>query len=90
MLNLSILAERRRSREQSLLSKSSHVSTVTTCGKVAAIGSTLLLDIKIEGEPVEAMVDSGSQSTIISRETLHKTGIRLGRQGQPLRLLEAG
>jgi hypothetical protein len=42
----------------------------------------------IEGEPVEAMVDSGSQSTIISCETLHKIGRRLSRQGKPVPLLE--
>ena len=85
----SILAERRRSREQSLLSESSQVNAVTACGEVAAISPTLVLDITIEGEPVQAMVDSGSQSTIISRETLHRIGRRLSKQGQPLPLLEA-
>ena len=33
---------------------------MTACGEVAAIGPTLVLDVQIEGEPVEAMVDSGS------------------------------
>ena len=84
----SILAERRRSREQSLLSENAQVNVVTACGEVAAIGPTLVLNIVIEGEPVEAMVDSGSQSTIVSRETLHRIGRRLARQGQPLPLLE--
>jgi hypothetical protein len=70
------------------LTESSHVNAVTVCGEIAAIGPTLLLDVMIEGEPVEAMVDSGSQSTIISRETLHKIGRRLSRQGQPVPLLE--
>ena len=79
-----ILAERRRSHEQSLLTESSHV-----CGEVAAIGPTLMLGVTIEMEPEEAMVDSGSQSTIISRETLHRVGRRLSRQGKPLPLLEA-
>ena len=62
---------------------------MTACGEVAAVGPTLVLDITIGGEPVEAMVDSGSQSTIISHETLHKIGRRLSRQGTPLPLLEA-
>ena len=85
----SILAEQRCSSEQSLLTESSHVNAVTACGEVAAIGQTLMLDVMIEGEPVEAMVDSGSQNTIISRETLHRVGRRLNRQGKPLPLFEA-
>ena len=84
----SILAERRFSREQSLLSENAQVNVVTACGEVAAIGPTLVLDIVIEGEPVEVMVDSGSQSMIVSREMLHRIGRRLARQGQPLPQLE--
>ena len=62
---------------------------MTACGSVAAIVLTLVFDIIIEEELVEARVDSGSQSTIISRETLDKIGKRLSRQGKSLPLLEA-
>ena len=62
---------------------------MTACGSVAAIVLTLVFDIIIEEELVEARVDSGSQSTIISCETLDKIGKRLSRQGKSLPLLEA-
>ena len=62
---------------------------MTACGSVAAIVLTLVFDIIIEEELVEARVNSGSQSTIISRETLDKIGKRLSRQGKSLPLLEA-
>ena len=62
---------------------------MTACGSVAAIVLTLVFDMIIEEELVEARVDSGSQSTIISRETLDKIGKRLSRQGKSLPLLEA-
>ena len=58
------------------------MNVVTVGGEVVAIGPTLILDIVIKGEPVEAMVDSGSQSK--SRETLHRISRRLARQEQPL------
>jgi len=35
-----------------------------------AVGPTLFVEVKIEGVPVRAMVDTGAQSTIISRTTL--------------------
>ena len=47
-----------------------------------AVGPVLLLNLQIEGLPVEAMVDTGSQSTIISRNTLHKVKDQLLRQGK--------
>ena len=62
---------------------------MTACGSVAAIVLTLVFDMIIEEELVEARVDSGLQSTIISRETLDKIGKRLSRQGKSLPLLEA-
>ena len=45
----SILAERRRSREQSLLSESSQVNAVTACGEVAAIGRPWCLISQLKG-----------------------------------------
>ena len=37
-----------------------------------AIGPVLYLEIEIEGVPVKAVVDSGAQSTVISRELQHE------------------
>ena len=45
------------------------------------VGPTVLLDIEIEGVPVEAVVDTGSQSTIISRDVLHVVGRNLQQGG---------
>ena len=36
----------------------------------AATGTVLYSEIEIEGVPVKAVVDSGAQSTVISRELL--------------------
>ena len=48
------------------------------------VGPTVLLDILIEGVPMEAVVDTGSQSTIISRDVLHMVGRSLRQQGHSL------
>ena len=48
----------------------------------------LYLDVTIQEQPVTAVVDSGSQATIISRGFLHQIGQRLYHQGCPLPLLE--
>ena len=45
---------------------------------------TLILDLQIEGVPVEALIDTGSQSTIISRTTLHASAKYLKENGHPL------
>jgi hypothetical protein len=80
-----LLASRRCQREQELLTTSNvHVSTVTATGETAAIGATLELDVKIAGVDVTAMVDTGSQSSIISRAVLHRIGEQLKQQGKPV------
>jgi len=38
-----------------------------------AVGPVLYVEIKIEGHPVKALVDTGAQSTIVSRSLLHVT-----------------
>jgi hypothetical protein len=43
-------------------------------GESTAVGPTVCLAIKISGVDVEAQVDTGSQSTIISRSMLHEIG----------------
>ena len=56
--------------EQSKLQKSS-VGTVVA-QSANAVGPVLYLEVQIEGCPVTAVVDTGAQSTILSRETLHR------------------
>ena len=78
-----ILASKRCQSEQGLLNSSGQVSAVTAQGPAAAIGATLELDVKIEDVEVTAMVDTGAQSSIISRSVLHRIGGHLKRQGKP-------
>ena len=81
-----LLAEKRLTREQSLITngESSRTNTIIaseTC--TCAVGSTLEVDIATEGVSVRALIDTGAQSTIISRATLHKVAQRLKQQGSP-------
>ena len=83
-----MLADRRLRREQSLLDSS---VTSTVCageGTVPAVGPVLSLEVTIEGLPVRAMVDTGAQSTLISRATLRAIGRHLHQHGRPLPTLE--
>ena len=50
-------------------------------GALGAVGPLLSLKVKIEGE-VDAVVDTGSQSTVISRSMLHKIGKHLKSQSK--------
>ena len=75
-----IVSSRLCSNEQGLLDSTSvHLGIVHTQGSTQARGATLeQLDVKIEeGVKVEAMVDTGAQSSIISRLVLHKVGIHM-------------
>ena len=84
-----ILAARHCSKEQKLLkSDQINVSTVTADGTTPALGATLELDVTIEGVQVCAMVDTGAESSIISRETLHKIGSHLKTLGKPMPTLQ--
>lgn len=53
-----------------------------------AVGPTVYLAVTVGGVPVDAMVDTGSQSTIISRALLHAIGDHAKKQGKPLPVLE--
>ena len=53
-----------------------------------AVGPVLHLDIEIEGVPVKAVVDSGAQSTVISRDLLHQVNRRIREQGHSSPMLE--
>ena len=53
----------------------SHGDALLVAGPTArAVSPVLMLDVQIEGVPVVAVVDTGAQSTIISRPTLHAIG----------------
>ncbi len=71
-----MLTKRRLEREKQMLEeKSSIISNITAADGVGpAVGPTLYLEVLIDGVHVYAMVDTGSQSTIISRALLHAIG----------------
>ena len=72
-----ILADRQLRREQSLLASSVTSTICAGKGTVPAVSPVLSLEVMIEGLPVRAMVDTGAQSTIISRATLCTIGRHL-------------
>ena len=70
-----MLAERRLESEKELLKDVSITSTVTTSQYSAeAVGPTVYADIHVDGILVKAMIDTGAQSTIVSRSLLHAIG----------------
>lgn len=84
-----LLADRRLSRERRELLSSSHNNMVTSSQfQAGAVGSLVHVDVCIESLPVTAMVDTGAQSTIISRSTLHAVGRHLKQLGCELPELE--
>ena len=62
--------------------KGESISTSTVVGPI------LHLDIEIEGVPVKAVVDSGAQSTVISRDLLHQVNRHMREQGRSSPTLE--
>ena len=79
------LSKRRLDGEQQLLDAclKSNVQVVT-----GAVGPSYWLEVLVEGVSVSAMVDTGSQSTIVSRSLLHKVFKHMEREGKPLPKLE--
>ena len=79
-----LLSRKRLVEEQKgLKDKLSTVSAVTASATdVGAIGPTLFLSVSIEGEKVEAMVDCGSPTTIISRSLLYSIARNMQSQGR--------
>ena len=77
-----ILARKRRDREEAQLT--SDIATVVAVpgDKAQVIGPMVFVDVNIEGLIVAAMVDTGAQSTIISRETLHSIVQHMKDQGR--------
>ena len=87
-----LLNQWRLAKEKQLLMETqSSVDTVTAKPtKVRnAVGPTIYIDLEIEGVKVEAMVDTGAQSTIISRALLHEIANSLKAHGRPVPELEA-
>ena len=83
------MAERRLCREKvELESASSAIAVAASDEQADAVGTWLHVEICIEGLPVSAMVDTGSQSTIISRETLHAVNQHLKQEERTLPPLE--
>ena len=71
-------------RESQLSREESTIRHVAAVGKAEAVGpTTLWLNVTVEGVPVDAMVDSGSESTIISRRMLHKVFCHCRQLGPP-------
>ncbi len=82
-------AERRLQEEQQSVSGNTNV--VTTGQKKMgseAVGPTLCKPVKVGGVEVEVMVDTGSQSTIISWSFLHAIGAHCRSQDLPCPTLE--
>ena len=80
-----LLAAKRLQREKQLLDSTTSVVTSTTeLVQTGAVGKLIYLPVQIEGMTVEAMLDTGSQSTIISRSTLHALKTQLCQDGKEL------
>ena len=79
------LSIRRLDKEQQLVQGSFESSVNMVTG---AIGPSYWLQVSVEGVEVPALVDTGSQSTIISRSLLHKVFGHLKRSGKNLPILE--
>ena len=81
-----MLPECRPRKEETLLAQDgSQCNTISTKEQTSeAVDPILMIQLHIEGIPVEAMVDTGSQSTVISRAALHKVGSHLRQQGKEM------
>ena len=79
-----ILAVKRLQQEQELLTDSLNTVSALSAStaEVGAVGPTLFLNVLVEGVEVEAVVDIGSQTTIISRRLLHSISQSMSRQGR--------
>ena len=51
-----------------------------------AVGPVVYLELVIEGYPVKAVVDSGAQSTILSRDLLHQVAATCNLRNMLLQL----
>lgn len=82
-----VLATMRLNLEKSKLQKS-NVETVVA-DQVSSVGPVIYLEVELEGCPVKAVVDTGAQSTIISRDQLHRIAKTMKESGRDAPTLEA-
>ena len=73
------LAKRRLDQEQQLADESVRSSINVVTG---AVGPSYWLQVSVEGVLVPALVDTGSQSTIISRPLLHRVFSHMSKLGK--------
>ena len=79
-----LLAEKWLRKENAELPTGSQANVVRASKeKDGGIGTLLHVEVLIEGLPVKAMIDTGAQSTIISRATLHDVCRHLKQQQLP-------
>ena len=85
-----LLADKRLQREQSLLEAGHSTANAVnaSCEHAGAVGSLLGVEVSIEGVSIAAMLDTGAQSTIISRSVLHDIDRHLREVGKKLPPLE--
>ena len=76
-------------KKQTLLTEEPSSTNSMITQDVPAVGPLLYSDVLIEGVPIKAMVDTGAQSTILSRKALHTVAQHLRATNQPLPRLEA-
>lgn len=79
------LSKHRLAGEQELLDAclKSNVQVVT-----GAVGPSYWLEVLVQGVTVSALLDTGLQSTTVSRSLLHKVFKHVKREGKPLPKLE--
>ena len=74
-----LLATMRLNMEKVKLQKS-NVGTVVA-DQVSSVGPVICLDVEVEGYLVQAVVDTGAQLTIISRDQLHQIAKSMQKSG---------
>ena len=74
------IARRKLCKEQDSLDSVSTIQVVTG----GAVGPVMVMDVSVEGVKVKGVVDTGSQSTIISRKFLHSIKRHLLKEGKAI------
>ena len=82
-----LLAEKRLSKEKGSIPGGGSATRTVIIDKdkrPSTVGPTVYVPVEVGGVSVEAMLDTGAQSTIISRELLHKVVHHLQAKNQPV------